>query len=90
MSQPSRPKLPENLIRPPFDHNPLLPSTLRFGTDPNLSQPASPGSNLLDPMAAAHRKLLGLRPPAVGGAGYPPTSGGKISMMMILIDQSDC
>ena len=36
-------------------------------------------------MAAAHKKLLGLRPPAVG-AGYPPTSGGKISVMMVLID----
>ena len=63
----SRPKMPE--IRAPFD-NPLLPSTLRFGSDPNLSQQ---GSNpLLDPLAA-HRKMMGIRPPA-----FPATSTGKL------------
>merc|ERR1719270_2988774 len=72
---PNRPmtKLPENLIRPPFD-NPLLPSTLRFGSDPNLSQPGSPASALLDPLAA-HRKMLGIRPPA-----FPPTSSASPSL----------
>merc|ERR1719232_2266052 len=72
---PNRPmtKLPENLIRPPFD-NPLLPSTLRFGSDPTLSQPGSPASALLDPLAA-HRKMLGIRPPA-----FPPTSSASPSL----------
>ena len=64
-------------IRPPFEP-PLLPSTLRFGSDPNLSQQ---GSNpLLDPLAA-HRKMMGLRP-----AGFQPTSTGKqLSLLLLLI-----
>ena len=63
-------------IRPPFEP-PLLPSTLRFGSDPNLCQQ---GSNpLLDPLAA-HRKMMGLRP-----AGFQPTSTGKQLLLLLLI-----
>ena len=68
-TRPSLGKLPDSLVpRPPFDAGPLLPSGLRFGSDPNLSQP---GPGLLDPLAS-HRKMMELRPP-----GFPPTSGGQ-------------
>jgi len=78
---PSRPigKLPENLIRPPFE-NPLMPSTLRFGSDPNLSQSPQP---LLDPLAA-HRKMMSIRPP-----GFPPTSGPSLYEMAALTNELD-
>ena len=66
-TRPSLAKLPDSLVRPQFDA-PLLPTGLRFGSDPNLSQP---GPGLLDPLAS-HRKMMELRPP-----GFPPTSGGQ-------------
>jgi len=78
---PSRPigKLPDNLIRPSFE-NPLMPSTLRFGSDPNLSQSPQP---LLDPLAA-HRKMMSIRPP-----GFPPTSGPSLYEMAALTNELD-
>merc|ERR1719295_1324012 len=77
---PTRPlsKMPESLVRPPFD-TPMMPSTLRFGTDPNLSQSAP----LLDPLAA-HRKMLSIRPP-----GFPPTTGPSLYEMAALTNELD-
>merc|ERR1719402_308100 len=77
---PSRPlqKLPDTLIRPPFE-NPMMPSTLRFGTDPNLSQ----STPLLDPLAA-HRKMMSIRPP-----GFPPTTGPSLYEMAALTNELD-
>ena len=67
------------MIRPNFD-NPLIPSTLRFGTDPNLTDRPGP---LLDPLAA-HRKMMSQRPP-----GFPPAVGPSLYEMAALTNELD-
>ena len=65
-------KLPENLLRPPFD-SPMMPSTLRFGSDPNLSQ-----NRWINTVKQSNWNwhILQRPGPAAGPPGRPPQDAG--------------